>query len=112
MFRLVLLALSIVCTAPDLLGKAHDRLWQDGILTFRQTVRAGRGAHWAQRHRYVYRVCEPGGRYLVVLNEPLSASVSSPVSFSVSKRHLFIRDEDGSERKAEIVHRTGLALRR
>jgi hypothetical protein len=110
--RLALLALSIVCTAPALLGEAKDRPWQDGVLTFRQTVMAGRGSRRAQRHRYVYRIHAPGRRYLVRLDEPLRAWLYSPVSFWVSKRHLFIRDEDGSEHKAAIVHRTELELRR
>ena len=47
-----------------------------------------------------------------MLDEPLSAWLDSSVSYSVSKRHLFIRTEDGSEHKAAIVHRTRLALRR
>jgi hypothetical protein len=101
MLRLLLLALMIASSVPDLPAKTRDRDWQEGIVTFRQTLRTGP----AQHYRYLYRVRGPGGRYLVMLDQPLSALPNSPVTFSVSGRHLLIRDEDGSEHKAAIVRR-------
>jgi hypothetical protein len=102
MFRLLFLVLSIACLAPaDLPARIKDRLWQEGELTFRKTVIPTHN----QRPQYVYRVRGSGGRYLVRLDEPLTVSLFSSITFSISKRHLFIKDEDGSERKAAIVRR-------
>ena len=112
MFRLLLLALVIASTAPALPARSKDLDWQDGVVTFRQTVRAGHAVGSAQRYRYLYRVRGSAGRYLVVLDRPLNASLQSPVSFSISGRHLFIRDEDGAEYKAAIVRQARPALRR
>ena len=90
-------------------SKTKTRIWQDGEVTSRKTIRtAGR-----LKPEYLYGVRSDGVRYLVVLDQPLSVNLYAPVKFSVARGHLVIHDADGRERKARIKEKNaGLTLRR
>ena len=75
-------------------------VWQEGELVSRRTVPAGRDNF---QNRFVYRVQGGGVRYVVISDEPLKLSLHVPMRFTVTRGHLIIRDQDGSERKTAIV---------
>ena len=81
---------------------SHDRVWQDGVLVSRRTVSVGRDTFQKQ---FVYRVRGGTARYLVVSDEPLKLDLHVPMRFAVTRRHLLIRDVDGSEHKTAIVQK-------
>jgi len=80
----------------------HDRVWQDGELVSRKTVPVG---HDIFQQQFVYRVQAGTARYVVVANEPLKLDLHVPMRFAVTRRHLLIRDADGSERKTAILQK-------
>ena len=81
---------------------SHDRVWQDGVLVSRRTVPAGRNTF---QNQFIYRVRGGTARYVVVSDEPLRLDLHVPMRFSVTRRHLLIRDLDGSERRTAILRR-------
>jgi hypothetical protein len=80
----------------------HDRVWQEGILVSRRTVPVGRDTF---QNRFIYRVRGGTARYVVVSDEPLKLDLHVPMRFAVTRRHLLIRDADGSERKTAILQK-------
>jgi hypothetical protein len=95
-----LAAAGMATAAAKSAGKAKDRLWQEGVLVSRKTLPA---AEQRPGGRYLYRVRGGAARYLVLLDRPLGLDVPVPVRFSVSRKHVVIRDVDGAERRAVLV---------
>jgi hypothetical protein len=101
-FAAFTLGLVFVCSFP-VSAKTKVRSWQAGELTFRKTVAMDRGQ---LRREYVYRIRARDMRYLVVLKEPLHLNLYSPLAFAPTRRHVFIRDDDGNEREAYILQKS------
>ena len=78
------------------------QVWQEGELVSRKTVPVG---HDVFQKQFVYRVQAGTARYVVVSDEPLRLDLHVPMRFSVTRRHLLIRDLDGSERRTAILRR-------
>jgi hypothetical protein len=104
MCRFVVLILGIVslCSLP-MAAKPKDRSWQEGEVTWRKTVTMD---HAQSRHEYVYRIRCHDRRYLIVLKQPLHVTLYSPLAFAATRRHVFVRDEDGKEREASILQKS------
>ena len=99
--RHISLGMVLLLLAP-FVGPAETpaRLWQDGELLSRKTVPMGRTF---LRNRFVYRVRASNRRYVVVCDAPLQLDLYVPMKFAIERRHIFIQDADGKERRAHIL---------
>jgi len=93
--KLIVLLLPLLCASAT-----AQRVWQEGEIVSRKTVAVG---HRNQRTGYVYRIKAGGQQYVARLEQPLSLGVYAPVKFSVERKHLLVRDADGSEQKASLL---------
>jgi hypothetical protein len=97
--KLVVLLLPLLCVSAT-----AQRIWQEGEIVSRKTVAVG---HRNSRTGYVYRIKAGGRQYVARLDQPLSLGVYAPVEISVQRKHLLVRDADGSEQKAFLVRPPG-----
>lgn len=89
--------------APAVASGTRTQHWQEGEILSRKTV--GPSRHHAQP-RYIYRIKADGMQYVARFDRPLSVPPYEPLKFSVARRHLFVRDADGSELKASLLHKS------
>lgn len=113
MWRLRSMALTVLLLLPlpgflAASGRGGQH-WQDGEILSRRTI--GPSHHHSHTH-YVYRIKSGGMQYVARFDQPLSMSQYAPLKFTVERRHLLVQDADGSERKASILKRSEVALRR
>ena len=102
--QLLLLLLPLLCASAT-----EKQLWQEGEILSRKTVIAG---HRNPRTAYVYRIKAGGREYLARFDQPLAIGPYAPVKFSVTRKNLFVQNEDGSELKAELLQKTETTLHR
>jgi hypothetical protein len=96
----------IICLTPAAFASVHrERIWREGELTSRKTFRARH-----TRIEYLYRLQAGGLWYRVLSDEPLSLSLHTPVQFEVGRRHILIRDGNGTERKVLIIEKGNLSF--
>lgn len=101
--RHISLGIALILLAPFVgLAGTPDRLWQDGELLSRKTVPVGRTF---LRNQYVYRLRGSNVRYLVVSDTALQLDLYVPMKFSIERKHVFIQDADGQERRAHILQK-------
>ena len=83
--------------------------WQEGEILSRKTVLPG---NHGNRTRYVYRIRSGNLEYTVRFDQPLSAAPYVPLKFSVNRKHMVVKDADGSELRAAILNRSGMTIRK
>jgi len=99
----MLIGVALLSLTQSTARAASDgQVWQEGELVSRKTVPVG---HDVFQKQFVYRVQAGTARYVVVSDEPLRLDLHVPMRFSVTRRHLLIRDLDGSERRTAILRR-------
>lgn len=110
MSRLKLIPFLLVSCLPlTLAAGTNGPHWQQGEITSRQTIGP---SHHNNHTRYVYCIKGNGVHYTARFDQPLSVRPFSPLNFAVSRRHLLVRDADGSELKADILTKSEPAIRR
>lgn len=112
MWRLTkILTLSLALLFPTLLtaGSNPKHRWQEGEILSRKTVPTGRGGI---EYEYVYRLRGGDAHYVVVTRQPLKVGLQTPIKFAPTRRHVWIQDTDGKERKLSMVERRKRAFGR
>lgn len=101
--KLFSLLLPVLCAAAT-----AQQVWQEGEILSRKTVAVGRRN---PRTGYVYRIKAGSQQYVARFDRPLSLGLYAPMKFSVGRKHLTVRDADGSEQKASILRTREMTVR-